>query len=232
VGIAKALARVVQDLLSEEFTKKRSKDDKIPGRWKVGLASIASGVVMRTTGGLPTPLVTAGRGTVLGRTGLGGTAAASLLGVIAESGAAVEALFGINGARVTGKRMDQYTKDIKDFAFLPLRGAHPDEYRDGNDVSLENRRLRVVLGVSGWLSQSQDVTNPWRTLGHQGEVYALRWEVNVLRKMGTSLETVVRSAAWSTARKEIIARTSEAPPGPSHLYDALTCYGWSLCKSS
>lgn len=60
---------------------------------------------------------------------------------------------------------------------------------------------------SGWLTQKEDIITPWRALGSQSEVFALRWELEALTKLGSSLESVVKSAAWSVAKKEIIART-------------------------
>jgi len=38
-------------------------------------------------------------------------------------------------------------------------------------------------------------------------VFALRWELEALTKLGSSMESVVKSAAWTVAKKEIIART-------------------------
>jgi hypothetical protein len=108
--------------------------------------------------------------------------------------------------------MDSYAKEIQDFAFLPLHGSLDTEFREAKEVPPEDRRLRLVIGISGWLTQKEDIINPWRALGHQSEVYALRWELEALMKMGNSLETVVKSAAWSVAKKEIIARTSKSHP--------------------
>jgi hypothetical protein len=214
VRVAKSLSQVTKDLTGDEVAQKRSEENRNSRRWKVGLASVAGAAVIGITGGLAAPLVAAGVGTVLGGIGLGGTAAASLLGAMAESTFVVGTLFGIYGAKAGGKMMEQYAKDVQDFAFLPLHGALKDEYHGGKDVAPDDRRLRVVLGISGWLTQREDVINPWRALGHQNEVYALRWEVDALLKMGNSLETVVKSAAWSVAKKEIIARTSKLPSNP------------------
>lgn len=217
VRVAKGLSQATKDISGDEQVQKRSDETKTSRRWKVGLASVAGAAVIGITGGLAAPLVAAGIGTALGGIGLGGTAAAGLLGAMAESSLVVGTLFGIYGARASAKMIDQYTKEIQDFAFLPLHGKIRDEYKDGKDVAPEDRRLRVVLGVSGWLVQKEDVMNPWRSLGHQSEVYALRWELEAMMKMGNSLETVVKSAAWSLAKKEIIARTSEPSPTPAQL---------------
>jgi hypothetical protein len=97
--------------------------------------------------------------------------------------------------------MDAYAKEVEDFAFLPLKGSKHHEPQAGD------RRLRVVIGISGWLTQKEDIITPWRAMGRQSEVFALRWELESLTKLGTSMESVVKSAAWTVAKKEIIART-------------------------
>jgi hypothetical protein len=114
---------------------------------------------------------------------------------------------------MTSKMMEQYAKDVKDFAFLPLRskavspGLHMLHMPHAHDISPEDRRLRVTIGISGWLTTKEDIITPWRVLGHQSEVFALRWELEALMKLGTSMETLVKSYAWSIAKKEIIERT-------------------------
>ncbi len=114
---------------------------------------------------------------------------------------------GAYGGRMTGKMMDEYAKEVQDFAFLPLCGAKKAWDHKVHDLAPEDRRLRVTIGVSGWLNDKEDIINPWRVLGHQSEVFALRWELEALIKLGTSMETLVKSYAWSVAKKEIIART-------------------------
>merc|ERR1712093_409686 len=123
------------------------------------------------------------------------------LHVLAEHGVIVGSLFGAYGGRMTGKMMDAYAKEVEDFAFLPLKGSKHHEPKP------EDRRLRVTIGVSGWITQREDTIIPWRALGRQSEVFALRWELDALSKLGSSLESVVKSAAWSVAKKEIISRT-------------------------
>ena len=208
VRVAKSLAQMAKDIPADEIIQKKTEEGKSTRKWKVGLASIAGAAVMGITGGLAAPLAAAGIGTVLGGIGLGGGATAGLLGVMAESGLIIGALFGMYGARATGKAMEQYTKDVDDFAFIPLRGSIGQDSEIGK-IEPNSRRLRVVIAISGWLDTQDDITNPWRMLGEQNEVYALKWEVESLLKLGTALETVLRSAVWSVARKEIIARTSK-----------------------
>ncbi|OLN92263.1 putative membrane protein C6F6.13c 1 [Colletotrichum chlorophyti] len=207
VRVARGLGKSVQEVNADEVMADKAEENKSSRRWKVGLAGAAGAAIIGVTGGLAAPLVAAGIGTVMGGVGLGTTAAAGLLGTLAQSGVVVGSLFGIYGARQTSKMMDQYARDVADFAFLPLHGDMKEEYRDAKEIAPKDRRLRVVLALSGWLTQKEDVINPWRCIGHQGEVYAVRWEVANLMNMGNSLETVIKSTAWGVAKKEIITRT-------------------------
>jgi hypothetical protein len=208
VRIAKSLALAIKDISAEELMQKKAEEGKSTRKWKVAIAGAAGAALVGMTGGLAAPLVAAGIGTVLGGMGIGSAATASLLGTVAESGLLVGSIFGIYGARATGKAMEQYTKDIQDFAFIPLCGSVGEDSEIGK-IGPDNRRFRVVLAISGWLTSDTDVVGPWHALGEQSEVYAVRWELDPLMKMGTALETVIKSAAWSLAKKEIIARTSE-----------------------
>ncbi|KAK0639282.1 hypothetical protein B0T16DRAFT_432161 [Cercophora newfieldiana] len=208
VRIAKSLALATKDISADELMQKKAEEGKSARKWKVAIAGAAGAALVGVTGGLAAPLVAAGIGSVLGGIGIGSAATAGLLGTLAESGLLVGSIFGIYGARATGKAMEQYTKDIQDFAFIPLRGSIGEDSEIGK-ISPENRRFRVVLAISGWLTSETDVAGPWQALGEQSEVYALRWELEPMLKMGSALETVVKSAAWSLAKKEIIARTSE-----------------------
>ena len=47
---------------------------------------------------------------------------------------------------------------------------------------------------------------PWRVIGIQSEVFALRWELEALLNMGNSLESMVSSAVWTVASREVISR--------------------------
>lgn len=185
----------------DKEAEKRSDEGKVARRWKVGLAGVAGAAVIGVTGGLAAPLVAGAIGTIMGGLGLGATTAAGLLGALAESGVIVGSLFGAYGGRMTGKMMDAYAKEVDDFAFLPLKGSKHHEPLP------QDRRLRVAIGISGWLTQKEDIITPWRALGRESEVFALRWELEALTKLGTSMESVVKSAAWTVAKKEIIART-------------------------
>ncbi|TVY44447.1 putative membrane protein [Lachnellula subtilissima] len=225
VKVAQGLLEAAKRMSGSEETQKRADDNKVARRWKVGLAGVAGAAVIGVTGGLAAPLVAGAIGTIMGGLGLGATTAAGLLGALAESGVIVGSLFGAYGAGMTSKMMDAYAKEVEDFAFLPLKGSKH------QDPKPEDRRLRVTIGISGWLTQKEDIITPWRALGHESEVFALRWELEALTKLGSSMESVVKSAAWTVlsmsqgsallssilrnltltqhtvAKKEIIART-------------------------
>ncbi|EKG21875.1 hypothetical protein MPH_00795 [Macrophomina phaseolina MS6] len=75
------------------------------------------------------------------------------------------------------------------------------------DPASEHHRLRIAIAISGWLTDSTEVFTPWFVLGPQLETFALRWEVDALLKLGTSLSAVLKSAAWGYAKYEIVKRT-------------------------
>jgi hypothetical protein len=214
IAVAKTLLEASKALSASEEAKKRGEENQTARRWKVGLAGVAGAALIGITGGLAAPLVAAGIGSILGGLGLGATAAAGLLGALAQSGVVVGALFGAYGGKMTSEMMDMYAKEVEDFAFLPLRKSRNSkrartQRRRGEpeDVPLEDRRLRVTVGISGWLTQKEDVITPWRTLEPSSEIFALRWELAALLKLGVSMESVVKSTAWTLAKKEIIQRT-------------------------
>jgi len=211
ISVAQTLGKTAGEFNPDEIVKEKAEENKNTKKIKVGLAGLAGAALVGVTGGLAAPLVAAGVGTMLGGLGLGATAAAGLLGTVAESGVVVGALFGIYGAKASVKSMESYARDIQDFAFIPLHGQLQKEIKDTKEIHHQDRRLRVVICISGWLTKEEDVVNPWRCIGDQAEVYALRWELTALMNMGNSLETVIKSTAWSVAKKEIISRTSTPP---------------------
>lgn len=204
--IAEGLLQAAKELSGSDETRKRGDENKVARRWKVGLAGVAGAAIIGVTGGLAAPLVAGAIGTVMGGLGLGATTAAGLLGALAESGVIVGSLFGAYGGRMTGKMMDTYAKEVEDFAFLPLKGTKHRELQP------EDRRLRVTIGISGWLTQKEDIITPWRALGRESEVFALRWELEALNKLGSSLESVVKSAAWSVSLYSILKYLSYVVP--------------------
>ena len=200
--VARGLLAAAENLQADDETKKRQEENKGSRKWKVGLATVAGAALIGVTGGLAAPLLAAGVGSVMGGLGLGATAAAGYLGTVAGSSVIIGGLFGAYGGRMSGKMMDQYAREVEDFAFVPTRSAHTPR-----KIEKEYRRLRVGIGISGWISDQGDVVKPWKVFGVELESFALRWELEALMNLGNSLSTIVKSAAWSFAKKEVIKHT-------------------------
>ncbi|KAK8217316.1 hypothetical protein M8818_001569 [Zalaria obscura] len=202
------------DMKAEEETKKKAEENQDSRKWKVGLATVAGAALIGVTGGLAAPLLAAGVGSVMGGLGLGATATAGYLGTMASSTVLVGGLFGAYGGRMTGKMMDQYAREVEDFGFVPIRAHHRPR-----KIEKEYRRLRVAIGISGWLTDKDDVVEPWKVIGTPVEAFALRYELESLLNLGNSITTMVRSAAWGYAKSEIIKRT---------VFASLTAALWPL----
>ncbi|OAL36385.1 hypothetical protein AYO20_04281 [Fonsecaea nubica] len=170
---------------ASESTQKAQQASSTARKWKIGVAGVAGAALIGITGGLAAPLLAAGVGTLMGGSVL------------------VGGLFGAYGARMTSQAMDKYSKEIDDFAFLPINGRED----DAEEVQKQRRRLRITVGISGWLTEEEQVTLPWRVLGEGGEPFALRWELQALLNLGSALKDFVVSQAWSQIRRELIKRT-------------------------
>jgi Protein of unknown function (DUF726) len=221
--IAVGLLAAASHMDASSSTTAAQKANATSRRWKVGLASVAGAALIGITGGLAAPLVAAGMGGLMGGLGLGATAAAGYLGTLAGSGVLVGGLFGAYGGRMTGKMMDEYAREVEDFGFLPLseedRHLHPVEWakqrRDGHqdqvekerEMGKERRRLRVTIGISGWLTTESEVVTPWHVLGDGGEPFALRWELEALLYLGRAIQGAVKSFAWSYIKVELLKQT-------------------------
>lgn len=204
--VARGLLEAAKHMSGEEETQKKVEENKQSRKWKVGLASVAGAAIIGVTGGLAAPLVAAGVGSVMGGLGLGATAAAGYLGTVAGSTVIVGGLFGAYGGRMTGQMMDAYAREVEDFAFLPVRGSRR-VFEKEKEAAEENRRLRVTIGISGWLTEKEEIITPWRVIGKGAEAFALRWELEALMNLGNSMQAMVSSAAWGYAKSEIIKRT-------------------------
>ena len=200
--VARGLLSAADKMSAEEETKKKQEQNVVSRRWKVGLASVAGAAVIGITGGLAAPFLAAGLGTVMGGLGLGATAAAGYLGTMASSAVLVGGLFGAYGGRMTGQMMDKYAKEVEDFGFVPVREDHRPR-----KIEKEYRRLRVAIGISGWLTDQKEVVEPWKVIGRGEEAFALRYELEALLNLGNAMTTMVRSAAWGLASREVIKHT-------------------------
>ncbi|KAK3387697.1 hypothetical protein B0H63DRAFT_559171 [Podospora didyma] len=217
VRLAKALAQVAKDIPVEDFLPKKAEEGKSSKKWKPGTSAGSSSTSLVTAAEPPkhtlaAPLIAVGIGGILGGAGLGSTVAANLLAGLAESNPVLGSLFALG--RAPQKSLVNLAKDCQNFAFIPIRGSRCDEEIEISSIDPEFRRLRVIIGVSGWLvnegrSDESDIISPWQIFGRRSEVYGVQWETEPLIKMGAALEVVVQSAAWSMAKKEIIARTSK-----------------------
>lgn len=103
--------------------------------------------------------------------------------------------------------MDQYAKEVEDFRFIPLKEERGKDPRNEKDQDQQDHRLRVTIGINGWLNEEDDVTKPWRVIKDDTEVFALRYEMEILMQLGTALKDLVESFAWKTLKVEIIKRT-------------------------
>ncbi|VBB71660.1 Putative protein of unknown function [Podospora comata] len=211
IEIAKAMVEGSEEAAKQQRTRTMSADAEArkrqqqnqAGRFlKVGLASVAGAALIGVTGGLAAPVVAGAIGGLMGTVGLGGVA--SFLGIFWMNGALVGALFGAFGARMTGEMVDKYARDVEDFKFIPLA----DEWGTRNAANNKDaRRLRLTIGINGWLTTKDDITKPWRHLSDDAEVFALRYELEALEGLGKSLEALVNSYAWNTVKMEILKRT-------------------------
>lgn len=190
------------EMSADAETKKKADDNKSSRVWKVGLAAAAGAAIIGVTGGLAAPLIAAGLGEVLGGVGLASTAAAGYLGSLAESTVLIGGLFGAYGGRMTGKVMDEYAKEVEDFAFVPVRKFHRPR-----KIEQEYRRLRVCVGIAGWLTEKDEVVKPWRVFAPTIEGFALRWELEALLRLGNSITGMLRTTVWAYAKKEVIKRS-------------------------
>lgn len=198
--MAEALAQAALDVSSEELMSQKAEEAKGSSRRNKGPGPSST---------LAPALTSAGIGTVHGGYGVTGCAAAGLLGPLAEGGRAMCNLFGMNPAKPTSKMMEVFAREIQDFALLPIHSPRGTEYIDSRAGPSQGRRMRIVIAMSGWATEDEDVRKPWMCLGRQTEAYAMRWDPIALLNLGNSLETVIKSSAWSSAKKEINARTSE-----------------------
>ncbi|KAH8716759.1 hypothetical protein GQ44DRAFT_688806 [Phaeosphaeriaceae sp. PMI808] len=210
------LATAASQMDAEKTAKKQASNDAVNRRWKVGLAAVGGAVLIGVTGGLAAPLLAAGLGTVMGGLGLG--VVSTYLGALAGSSVLVGSLFGAYGAKMTGRLMDRYAKEVQDFEFVPVQDPdrplfqRDQEWADEQDAidpaKREQHRLRVTIGISGWLSSPLDVSKPWEVIdANATEPFALRFELDAMLRLGNSLQDVLFSYAWDGLAYTVVSRT-------------------------
>lgn len=107
---------------------------------------------------------------------------------------------------MTGEMMQNISAEVQDFAFLPVHGERK-EHDESIEAATDTRRLRVIIAISGWLLEKEEVVTPWRVLKSTAEIFALRFELEALMNLGQSIDTMVSSAAYGYAQSAMIQRT-------------------------
>lgn len=119
--------------------------------------------------------------------------------------------------------MDKYAREVQDFKFLPV---NKDEGQELNNDDTNVRRLRVTIGINGWLQSEDDVSESWSVLGDDTEAFALRYEMKSLVGLGQALQDMAFSDAQSATDMEALRRTVlatlKAALWPVHLLKAAT----------
>ncbi|KAF5876033.1 putative ysirk family gram-positive signal peptide protein [Botrytis fragariae] len=175
-------------LNADAETAARATQNTSSRRWKVGLASVAGAALIGVTGGLAAPVVAGAIGGLWAQ-------------LVWEAWRLFWAFF--------------YAREVEDFKFLDVKEEWG-EFGTKEEEEVEKRRLRVLIGVNGWVGEQRDIIRPWRKFavsegdednGHGCEVFALRYETNALVELGNSLKDTVGSYAWSMVKMEILKRT-------------------------
>ena len=209
---AKGLLEAVKEMSADEEMQQKIKENQETRKRRVRYAAVAGAAILGVSGGMAAPLVAAGVSSVMGGLGLGATSAAAYLGSVAGSTVLVGSLFGAYGGKMTGQMMDNYAREVEDFQFLPVHGSSDkktseDGEKGAQEASENDHKLRVTIGISGWLTEKEEVVKPWRALGTAAEVFALKYELEALLNLGNAMNGMVQSAAWGYAQKEIVAQT-------------------------
>ena len=211
--VSHGLLSTAAKMSAAESTEKVAAENAVGRRWKVGLATVAGAALIGVTGGLAAPFLAAGIGTVMGGLGLSIPLIGGYLGAMAGSSLLIGGLFGSYGGRMTGRMMEKYAKEVDDFSFVPMKAisgpqGDTESVRSLGEREQVHHKLHVGVGISGWLTDESDITEPWHVLRSSTlESFALRWEVSSLRDLGMSITKVLRSYAWSAAKIELVRRT-------------------------
>lgn len=200
--VAQGLTQAALELSVEKAIAQKE-ENKLSKRWKFSLGAPNNGIVK-----LAPALFAVGVGTSRGGYGLPSIAAAALLGAMADNGLLMGAMFGFNTIKPLDRVFEGFTREIQDFAFMSLHKKEPVEYLEPRDTAPSDRRLRVVIAMSGFILKDSDITQPWTCLGRQVETYAIQWELASLQSLGSSLETAVKSSAWQAAKEDIRKNSS------------------------
>ncbi|KAI4272233.1 MAG: hypothetical protein LQ337_005442 [Flavoplaca oasis] len=203
VKIAKGLLESAQQINADKEAQEKIDASQHSRKWKMRAATVAGAAVVGITGGMAAPMVASGVGAIMGGLGLGWVD----LGSVAGSTYLVGALFGAYGGSMTGQMMENLSREVEDFAFLPVHGRRKEFEDESEAAAEEDRRLRITIGITGWLTEKEEIVKPWRVLSTASEVFALRWELETLINLGNSMKTMLSSAAWGYAQSQVIQQT-------------------------
>ncbi|KAI1210325.1 DUF726-domain-containing protein [Annulohypoxylon truncatum] len=230
--VACALSRIIMGIPVDEIVARRAEEAKTSRRWKPGMAMSALG---GEPGTLSAPLSAAGIGSVFNKRVISHSATAGLLGPMNDSTVAVGTLFGLYGARQGSKSIEAHRKDVLDFGMVSIHGKNTPELIDPKDVPTGDRRMRVTIGIGGMLTGDDGFLDPWKVLGNKNEAYVMRYELEVMRKIGGSYMAALRTLPGYESRQEMASmnvfdrlRKSTWPVGivkVSKVIDNIWCIG-------
>lgn len=194
---------------TQEYVNDAAKKNKLGRILSVGAATIGGGLLIGLTGGIAAPFIGAGLAAGLASVGLGGTALASGLTILAGNAALIGTIFGSYGASVSNEMVANRMRDVEDFEIKDLNQIEGTPV-DDDDLRMI-KRLHVTICVSGWLQQPEDAIEPWKVLGDtEGDRYALIWERQALLDVGEGLVNIVKSLGGRMVITQVLQQTALA----------------------
>ncbi|OII72241.1 uncharacterized protein cubi_01574 [Cryptosporidium ubiquitum] len=162
---------------------------------KVAGATIVGGAVLAAATTIAAPGIIAGLGTLgLVFPGIFGTAVTA-----GTSAATISAVAGVGGAGLSGWKMSRRESPLQVFSFHQIGKNH-------DKCGL----LPILIGISGWLRNSNDIFVPWE-IAFNGvewmETYAIEFEPEVLSKLGNSIAVTMSQDLAIFAGKAILLQT-------------------------
>ena len=174
---------------SQLMTRRRKKNKKKKMVY-VGLAMVGGSLVLGLSGGLLAPVIGAGIAAGLSTIGVTG-AAGFLTGVGGTATVAVTSTAW--GAKIGAQGMSKRMGSVRTFEFRPLHN---------------NRRLNLMLSVSGWMiGNEDDVRLPFSTVDPiEGDLFSLLWEPDMLKSTGQTIG-IVASEVFTQTVQQVLGAT-------------------------
>ncbi|CCE62678.1 hypothetical protein TPHA_0D00340 [Tetrapisispora phaffii CBS 4417] len=170
-------------------TRRRKKNKKKKLAY-VGLAMVGGSLVLGLSGGLLAPVI--GAGIAAGLSTMGVTGATGFLTGIGGT-ATVAVTSTAIGAKIGAQGMSKRMGSVRTFEFRPLHN---------------NRRLNLILSVSGWMiGNVDDVRLPFSTVDPiEGDLYSLYWEPEMLRSVGQTIN-ILASEVFTQTIQQVLGAT-------------------------